>query len=49
LAPLTAGSLDPGRGTVLLAARVGTTRLIDNVVLGVDAPPRVEPAAHDET
>jgi hypothetical protein len=24
---------------VLLAARVGTTRLIDNLVLGVDEPP----------
>jgi pantoate--beta-alanine ligase len=44
LAPLSSGVLQPGQAAVLLAARVGSTRLIDNSVLGVDAPPLVEPA-----
>jgi pantoate--beta-alanine ligase len=48
LAPVSAGSLDPGRATVLLAARVGSTRLIDNVGLGVDPPPQVPPAGGGE-
>jgi pantoate--beta-alanine ligase len=39
LRPLTAGQLASGQACVLLAARVGTTRLIDNLVLGVDEPP----------
>jgi pantoate--beta-alanine ligase len=41
LAPLSSGPLEAGQATVLLAARVGSTRLIDNTVLGVDAPPLV--------
>lgn len=35
------GLLEPGGATVLLAARVGNTRLIDNLVLGQDALPAV--------
>jgi pantothenate synthetase len=38
LRPLT-GEVASGQACVLLAARVGTTRLIDNLVLGVDEPP----------
>jgi pantoate--beta-alanine ligase len=38
LRPLT-GAVASGQACVLLAARVGTTRLIDNLVLGVDEPP----------
>lgn len=41
LTPLSAGQVAPGTGVVLLAARVGSTRLIDNTVLGLDAPPPV--------
>jgi pantoate--beta-alanine ligase len=41
LVPLTEGDLSPGQAAVLLAARVGSTRLIDNTVLGVDVPPVV--------
>ncbi len=41
LAPLTAGEVTPGQAAVLLAARVGSTRLIDNSVLGVDTPPPI--------
>jgi pantoate--beta-alanine ligase len=41
LVPLTDGDLAPGQAAVLLAARVGSTRLIDNTVLGVDVPPAV--------
>jgi pantoate--beta-alanine ligase len=44
LAPIVAGPLAQGQAAVLLAARVGSTRLIDNLVLGVDAPPSVSPA-----
>jgi pantoate--beta-alanine ligase len=44
LAPLSAGSLEPGQAALVLAARVGSTRLIDNTVLGVDAPPLVTAA-----
>ena len=39
LAPLPTGPLAPGHAAVLIAARVGNTRLIDNLVLGQDAPP----------
>ena len=45
LTPITAGVLAPGQGAVLIAARVGGTRLIDNTVLGVDAPPVVSASA----
>ncbi|HTV22538.1 MAG TPA: pantoate--beta-alanine ligase [Polyangiaceae bacterium] len=41
LTPLVSGELAPAQGAVLLAARVGSTRLIDNTVLGVDVPPPV--------
>ena len=41
LTSLSAGQVAPGTGVVLLAARVGSTRLIDNTVLGLDAPPPV--------
>ena len=41
LTSLSAGRDLPGTGVVLLAARVGSTRLIDNTVLGLDAPPPV--------
>jgi pantoate--beta-alanine ligase len=44
LEPLASGELQPGQGAVLLAAEVGSTRLIDNTVLGVDTPPVVVPA-----
>jgi pantoate--beta-alanine ligase len=37
LAPL--GELVPDRAVLLVACRVGTTRLIDNLVLGEDPPP----------
>jgi pantoate--beta-alanine ligase len=43
LSPISSGEIGAGQGAVLIAARVGTTRLIDNTVLGVDAPPRLEP------
>jgi len=43
LTPLASGEVAPGQGAVLIAARVGATRLIDNIVLGVDAPPSVGP------
>lgn len=39
LTPIASGELAPGQAAVLLAARVGSTRLIDNTVLGVDTPP----------
>jgi len=35
------GSLAPGEAGAFIAARVGTTRLIDNLILGVDPPPGV--------
>jgi pantoate--beta-alanine ligase len=41
LTPIESGELAAGQGAVLVAARVGSTRLIDNTVLGVDDPPRV--------
>lgn len=41
LEPLSTGAIAPGQAAALVAARVGSTRLIDNVVLGVDAPPAV--------
>jgi pantoate--beta-alanine ligase len=41
LTPLGPASLDVGQGSVLVAARVGSTRLIDNTLLGIDAPPVV--------
>ena len=44
LTELAAGRIETGQGAVLIAARVGSTRLIDNTVLGIDIPPRVEPA-----
>lgn len=44
LTPLGSAALEAGQGSVLIAARVGSTRLIDNTVLGVDAPPRVAAA-----
>lgn len=43
LVPLLDGELASGQGAVLIAARVGSTRLIDNTVLGVDAPPALAP------
>jgi pantoate--beta-alanine ligase len=39
LQPISHGELSVGEVAVLVAVRVGRTRLIDNVVLGVDAPP----------
>lgn len=39
LAPLSEGEVAAGEVAVLVAARVGATRLIDNVVLGVDTAP----------
>jgi pantoate--beta-alanine ligase len=45
LTPITSGEVAPGQAAVLVAARVGGTRLIDNTVLGVDAPPVVHPEA----
>lgn len=44
LTALGSSSVEPGQGSVLVAARVGSTRLIDNTVLGVDAPPVVSAA-----
>ena len=41
LEPRRDGLLEPGAAAVLLAARVGGTRLIDNLVLGQDALPTV--------
>ena len=41
LEPRLSGEIGPGRAVVLLAARVGNTRLIDNLVLGQDAAPVV--------
>jgi len=41
LEPREHGPLEPGAAAVLLAARVGSTRLIDNLVLGQDALPAV--------
>jgi pantoate--beta-alanine ligase len=45
LSPIGSGEIGVGQGAVLIAARVGVTRLIDNTVLGVDAPPRLDPGA----
>jgi pantoate--beta-alanine ligase len=45
LSPIRSGEIGAGQGAVLIAARVGATRLIDNTVLGVDAPPRLDPGA----
>jgi pantoate--beta-alanine ligase len=45
LNPISSGEIGAGQGAVLIAARVGATRLIDNTVLGVDAPPRIDPGA----
>jgi pantoate--beta-alanine ligase len=44
------GQVGPGEVSVLVAARVGTTRLIDNITLGVDSPPTLsaEPALSEE-
>jgi pantoate--beta-alanine ligase len=39
LAPVLEGEVAPGQAAVLIAARVGSTRLIDNTVLGVDVAP----------
>jgi pantoate--beta-alanine ligase len=39
LQPLLHGTLEPGSAGAFVAVRVGTTRLIDNVILGVDAAP----------
>ena len=44
LSELSSGRVEAGQGALLIAARVGSTRLIDNTLLGVDVPPRVEPA-----
>jgi pantoate--beta-alanine ligase len=44
LSPLLAGPVSTGRAAVLLAARVGNTRLIDNLVLGLDVAPAVAEA-----
>jgi pantoate--beta-alanine ligase len=45
LAPIVDGPIAAGQAAVLLAARVGNTRLIDNLVLGVDPPPPLHTAA----
>jgi pantoate--beta-alanine ligase len=45
LSPISSGEVGAGQGAVLIAARVGTTRLIDNTVLGVDAPPALDRGA----
>jgi pantoate--beta-alanine ligase len=45
LSRIGSGEIGVGQGAVLIAARVGATRLIDNTVLGVDAPPRLDPGA----
>jgi len=39
------GSLAPGQAGAFIAARVGTTRLIDNLILGVDPAPPVGPGS----
>jgi pantoate--beta-alanine ligase len=39
LRPVSHGQIEPGEVSVLLAARVGSTRLIDNAVLGEDVIP----------
>jgi pantoate--beta-alanine ligase len=44
LTPLLEGQVSPGQAAVLIAARVGNTRLIDNTVLGVDTAPAVAEA-----
>jgi pantoate--beta-alanine ligase len=41
LSPLLQGEISAGQAAVLVAARVGNTRLIDNTVLGVDVAPVV--------
>lgn len=45
LAPFAGGEVAAGEVAVLVAARVGATRLIDNVVLGVDVPPAAADSA----
>jgi pantoate--beta-alanine ligase len=45
LTPIARGEIAPGQAAVLVAARVGSTRLIDNTLLGADAPPVVDPGA----
>jgi pantoate--beta-alanine ligase len=42
LEPFAAGALLPERALLAIAAYAGTTRLIDNMVLGEDPPPPVE-------
>lgn len=42
LEALTSGPLAPGQAALLLAARVGSTRLIDNIVLGQDPAPALQ-------
>jgi pantoate--beta-alanine ligase len=39
LQPIAAGRLEPGQAGAFVALRVGATRLIDNVIFGVDAEP----------
>ena len=39
LRPVSRGQVGPGEASVLVAARVGTTRLIDNITLGIDGAP----------
>jgi pantoate--beta-alanine ligase len=41
LCPVTATSPTPTAILLAVAVRIGTTRLIDNIVLGEDAPPSV--------
>ncbi|MEY2933814.1 MAG: hypothetical protein RL033_4563 [Pseudomonadota bacterium] len=44
LQPLPTGTIEPGQAGAFIAVRVGSTRLIDNLILGVDRTP-IEPAA----
>lgn len=48
LVPFVLGEVVAGEVAVLVAARVGATRLIDNVVLGLDVPPAAGDSARSD-